>query len=145
MVLIGPDAGSRPSLEQLIAELGLGDRVSFAGPMTFEGVATMAADFDFFVQLSEQEGAAMSLIEAMQMGLVPVVTPVGEMGVHCRHLESGIVYSSEDQAAGDIARLLDDPALFAKLSAAAVDHWAAAKLYDEDFMDAARALASKGL
>lgn len=143
LLLIGPDAGTRASLETLAADLGIADQVAFAGPKTFAEITTLAADHDIYLQLSEQEGAAGSVIEAMQLGLVPVVTPVGQMAVYCRPFETGLIYETEDQAVADIERLLADPALFARLSAAAIDHWAKAPLYDEDFMDAAGALAAR--
>lgn len=141
LTLIGPDAGSRAGLEAQVAALGLGGQVAFAGPLDFPAIADRAAEADFFLQLSDQEGAAMSVIEAMQLGLVPVVTPVGQMAEYCRPLETGVVYESEEQAAADIERLLADPELFARVSAAAINRWTATPLYDQDFMAAAEALA----
>ncbi|RYI99498.1 MAG: glycosyltransferase, partial [Acetobacteraceae bacterium] len=128
-MIIGPDDGSEAGLRNQVAALRLGDKVTFAGGKTMNEIAAIAADYDFFLQLSEQEGAAMSLIEAMQLGLAPIVTPVGEMGTYVRALETGVVYESRDQAAADIARILGDPALFARIGAAAVDHWRGARLY----------------
>lgn len=144
LTVIGPDMGPGPELRAIATELGVADRVTFVEPETFDQIAERARRADLYLQLSDQEGAAMSVIEAMQLGLVPVVTPVGEMPTYVQHLQTGLIYMEEGQAAADIGRLLDDPALFAAMSAAAVDRWAGAKLYDEDFMDAARALASKG-
>ena len=85
----------------------------------------------------------MSLIEAMQLGLVPVVTPVGEMGHYVTPLETGVIYETPEQAAAEIERILDDPALFSAISAAAVDHWAGRRLYHEDVAVAAEALAAQ--
>jgi glycosyltransferase involved in cell wall biosynthesis len=143
LLLIGPDAGSEAELRAQVRGLGLEDRVDFAGTQGFEEIAALAAGHDIFLQLSEQEGAAMSLIEAMQLGLVPVVTPVGEMGAYVRSMRTGIVYGSEDQAVADLERLLADPALFAAIGAAAVDRWAGGRLYHEDVMMAAADLARR--
>lgn len=143
LTLVGPDSGSEAALRAQVAELGLQDRVAFTGPKTFDEIADLAADHDIFLQLSDQEGAAMSLVEAMQLGLGPVVTPVGEMPVYVRHMESGLIYSDEDQAAADIARLLGDPSLFASVCASAVDRWAGARLYQEDVLAAAQELKDK--
>ena len=38
------------------------------------------ANASFYLQTSKFEGFAMSVVESMMMGLVPVVTPVGEIG-----------------------------------------------------------------
>lgn len=142
-LIIGPDDGSEAALKDRVKSLGLTETVSFAGAKSLNEIAALAADNDFFVQLSEQEGAAMSLIEAMQLGLVPIVTPVGEMGTYVRPLETGVVYENQDQAAADIARILDDASLFHRIGAAAVDHWRAARLYHEDLLAGAEALAGK--
>ena len=139
--IIGPDDGSEAGLRAQVAALGLTDQITFTGPKSQEEIAVLAADHDVFVQLSEQEGAAMSLIEAMQLGLVPIVTPVGEMGAYVRPLETGVIYQGEAQAAADIARILGDQTLFATISAAAVDHWRGARLYHEDLLAGAEALA----
>ncbi|RYF95689.1 MAG: glycosyltransferase [Caulobacteraceae bacterium] len=141
-LLIGPDAGSEAALRAQVASLGLDDRITFAGVRSLDEIAALSADYDIFLQLSEQEGAAMSLIEAMQLGLVPVVTPVGEMDAYVRPMETGVIYRSPEQAAADVARILDDPALFARISAAAVDHWAGGRLYQDDVAAAAEALAA---
>ena len=45
----------------------------------------------FFLQLSFYEGFAMSVIEAMQLGLVPVVTNVGEISNYCIDNFNGVI------------------------------------------------------
>jgi glycosyltransferase involved in cell wall biosynthesis len=143
LTLIGPDAGSRAGLEAQAAALGLTDRIEFAGALDFPAIAARAAKADFFLQLSDQEGAAMSVIEAMQLGLVPVVTPVGQMAEYCQPLRTGVVFQDEDQAAGDIRRLLNDPQLFGQVAQGAIQRWTGTPLYDQDFMTAAEDLARK--
>lgn len=141
--LIGPDDGSELDLRQQVQALGLKGRVAFEGARPLSEIATLSETADFFIQLSEQEGAAMSLIEAMQLGLIPVVTPVGEMASYVRPLETGVLYQSRDQAGADIVRILADASLFRKIGAAAVDHWRHARLYHEDLLAGARALAGR--
>lgn len=141
-LLIGPDADSEAALRAQVTALGLDDKVTFAGARSLSEIAALSADYDIFLQLSEQEGAAMSLIEAMQLGLVPVVTPVGEMGHYVTPMETGVIYETPGQAAAEIERILDDPELFARISAAAVDHWGGRRLYHEDIAAAAEALAA---
>ena len=140
-LIIGPDDGSETDLRARVQALGLDSQVTFAGPKSLDEIADLAAAHDFFVQLSEQEGAAMSLIEAMQLGLVPVVTPVGEMGSYVKPLETGVVYQGQDQAAADIGAILEDASLFHRIGAAAVDHWRGRRLYHQDLLAGAEALA----
>jgi hypothetical protein len=87
---------------------------------------------------------AMASVEAMQLGLVPVVTPVGEVARYCRDRENAVIFREEGQAVRDVDALLRDPVRFAALSAAAIAEWRNAPMYDEDFMAAARSLAGKG-
>ncbi len=141
LTLVGPDAGSRAELEVLVASLGLAGHVTFTGPLDFHAIMERAAGADFFLQLSDQEGAAMSVIEAMQLGLVPVVTPVGEMAEYCQAMETGVVFQNEDQTATDLECLLADTKLFNRMATAARNRWTATRLYDQDFMAAAETLA----
>lgn len=141
--VIGPDGGQKDEALSAAEETGLGARLSFAGPRPFTEIPQLASTASFFIQLSLHEGMAMAVVEAMQMGLVPVVTPVGEVARYCRHMENAIIFSSPEQALADIETVLADPALFARMSTAAIDHWAQARLYDEDFMAAADAAARR--
>lgn len=142
-LVIGPDGGEEAEVRRVARETGMEDRLTFAGPRTFDEIPALVGDAAFYIQMSTHEGMSMSTVEAMQMGLVPVVTPVGEIARYC-DAGNAVVVQSEDQAVAEIARLLDDPALFAARSKAAVDRWASSPLYDEDFMAAAKALAAKG-
>ncbi len=142
LTLIGPDGGKLADIRQLARELGVADRVVFEGPMDFAGISALAAGHSLFVQLSDFEGMAMASVEAMQLGLVPVVTPVGEVARYCRDGENAIVYRDQDQAAAAIDAVLRDPARFEALSRAAIAQWRDAPMYDEDFMAAATSLAA---
>lgn len=140
LTLIGPDHGERAGLEAQTAALGIADRVTFTGPAGRAAIETAAAQASFFFQLSEHEGMAMGVVEALQLGLVPVVTPVGQMAVYCRDSENAVVYRDADQAAARVAALLDDPAAFATASTAARATFAHTPTYSEDVSAAVRAL-----
>lgn len=142
LTLIGPDGGKQAEIRQLADTLGVADRVHFEGPKDFGEITAMAASHSLFVQLSDFEGMAMASVEAMQLGLVPVVTPVGEVARYCRDGENAVIFREEAQTVQDVDALLRDPARFAALSAAAIAEWRNAPMYDEDFIAAARSLAS---
>jgi glycosyltransferase involved in cell wall biosynthesis len=86
------------------------------------------------------EGMAMSVVEAMQLGLVPIVTPVGEPARYCRNMENAVIFSDFDQAVDEVCRLIDEPELYAKVSRAAVATWTDAPIYADDFVAAATEL-----
>lgn len=142
LTLIGPDGGKLAEIRDLAAELGVADRIHFEGPKNFDEISTIAADHSLFVQLSDFEGMAMASVEAMQLGLVPLVTPVGEVARYCRDGENAIIYRDEPQAVAAVDAVLRDPARFEALSRAAINQWRDAPMYDEDFMAAAVDLAA---
>ena len=63
--IIGPDDGEAQRLEDLARELGCGDSVVFLGPRDQNEIWELALTATFFVQMSEMEGRAMAVIEAM--------------------------------------------------------------------------------
>ena len=74
LVLAG-EGRSRPALEELIASLGIRDRVHLLGWR--DDVHELHSLFSIFTMSSKSEGTSISLLEAMGAGLPPVVTDVG--------------------------------------------------------------------
>ena len=139
-LVIGPDGGERGGLEKQAVTLGLGDAVRFAGGMDRAAIFALAKEFSFYLQTSQVEGMAMSVIEAMQLGLVPVVTPVGEIGRYCRDRENAVLVSDDEAAAQRALTLIEDADAFRRMASAAVQTWQEKRLYREDVMDACRQL-----
>lgn len=73
-VLVG-DGPERAALETRVRELGLGDRVRFAGER--DDVPALLATFDVFVLSSREEGIPNALLEAMAAARPVVATAVG--------------------------------------------------------------------
>ena len=142
-LVIGPDGGQRGALEEQVATLGLSGAVRFAGGMEREAIFALASEFSFYLQTSEFEGMAMSVIEAMQLGLVPVVTPVGEIGHYCQDGANAVLVSEDEAAARHAVGLIGDAETFQRMANAAVQTWLAKRLYREDVMDACRELMAK--
>lgn len=141
----GPDEGHGAELRALCDELGLGDRVVFPGIMDRAKLPSVASRNSFYLSLSRAEGMAMAVVEGMQLGLVPVVTPVGEPKRYCVPHENAVVVDVDrlDAAAEEIAALLSHPAEYARLAAEAARRWAEAPLYADDVCRAACELARR--
>jgi glycosyltransferase involved in cell wall biosynthesis len=137
-LVIGPDCGDLARVTELVDKLGLGAAVNFLGPMNFSDIRKVAAEASFFLQTSELEGMAMSVVEAMQLGLVPVVTPVGEIGRYAQHGKNAIVVSKDQIAVADILALLDDDARYQEVRAQAIATWVDYPLYRDSVLDACR-------
>ncbi|MFI6445813.1 glycosyltransferase [Kitasatospora sp. NPDC050543] len=117
LVLIG--AGPLDArLRARAAELGLPD-VVFAGSRP--DVPALLPGLDVFTLSSRQEGLPVALMEAMTSGLPAVVTRVGGMPEVLDDAGQGYLVPPGDPAAlgGALARLVGDPALRARLGAAA--------------------------
>jgi len=138
--VIGPDGGQLAQVQQLCRTLEIASAVVFYGPRDFAGIRGIAADKCFYLQTSVYEGMAMSVVEAMQLGLVPVVTPAGEVGNYCLHDRNAILVQEDAQAVQDIIRLMENPAHYAALRAAAIAQWAHARLYRESIVEASNEL-----
>lgn len=82
--MIGPDQRERLKIEQIAKQLKLGAVVTFLGPKSQGEIASFASQVSFYLQTSVFEGIAVSVVEAMQIGLVPVVKPVGQIMRYCR-------------------------------------------------------------
>lgn len=141
--IIGPDGGQREDIQRHCQQLGVADAVVFHGPQDFAGIRRIAAATCFYLQTSVYEGMAMSVVEAMQLGLVPVVTPVGEIRTYCLHNQNSILVQEDDEALKDIIRLLESKERYAALRTAAMARWANATLYRESIVDACNELVAE--
>lgn len=138
--IIGPDGGQLEDIQGVCRDLGISDAVMFYGPLDFAGIQRIAGSKCFYLQTSVYEGMAMSVVEAMQMGLVPVVTPAGEIRTYCRHKQNSILVHENEQAVSDIVRLIESEDSFSALKAAAIAQWADAMLYHESIVEASNEL-----
>ena len=139
-LIIGPDRGQRLHLEQLVQALDLLPNVAFMGVQTHEGISQLAAKASFYLQTSHFEGMAVSVMEAMQLGLVPVVTPVGEIAGYCEGENNALfVNTSElESTVVRLAGLMRDQKRYDAIRNNAIDSWASASLYSDDILAACR-------
>jgi glycosyltransferase involved in cell wall biosynthesis len=62
-----------------IKKAGLENEVKIRKVLPLNMVMETMQRYDFLLQLSNNEGMALAVVEAMNLGLVPIVTPVGEI------------------------------------------------------------------
>lgn len=106
------------ALHRRVAELGLTDRVLFLGQRA--DVPDVVADLDVFVHPANQEPQSIAVLEAMAAGRPIVATAVGGTPELVEDGASGLLVPPRDPPAlaAAILRVLDDPLLAARLSAA---------------------------
>ena len=107
-------------LRALVAELGLGDRVTFRGFANTTEMPKLLAGFDVVVVPSRLDMRVLVTIEAMAAGAAVIVsdaTAVWGLGDLIEDGVTGLVYRSGQPSmlARQLGRLLDDPALLDKL------------------------------
>ena len=116
LLLVG-DGPYRPTLEQQVRELGIGQRVCFAGMVAPEQVPAYYRAGDLFVSASSSETQGLTYIEALASGLPalcrqdPCLTGVIRDGVNGWQFRDGAEFRT------DLRRFLDDPALRVHMSA----------------------------
>ena len=93
--LFGRDDGTMELVKTLIKENHLENNIFLKGEIATDKVQGLFADYDFYFQTSEVEGMAMSVVEAMQHGLVCVLTNVGEIRNYAKNGENAVVINDD--------------------------------------------------
>ena len=79
----------------------------------------------------------MSVSESMQLGLVPIVTAVGQIKSYCRNLENGLIYENDDNdLIRNISLLISSPEKYSNIRKNAIDTWKNTKTYKNDMISA---------
>lgn len=110
LVIVG-DGSEREALQRQALELGLSDRVHFAG---FRADSRRAfGGFNVTVIPSRQDGLPLVCLEAMAAGCPVIASDAGGLPEMVQHGVTGFVVRAEDvdALAGALARLLQNPAL----------------------------------
>lgn len=105
LVVVG-DGPERPRLERLARDLGVSDRVYFAGQRSRKETLALMAACDLFVLNSTHEGLPHVVLEAMSLGLPAVATAVGGTPEVVRDGETGVLASPNDGITGEVLQRL---------------------------------------
>ena len=130
LVIVG-DGPMREVLRERVKELGIAQRVRFAGNQ--HDVVPWLQSFDIFALPSyANEGVPQALLQAMLTGLPCVTTNIGSIAELARDGETALVVPPRNAAAlrAALERLIGDEALRRRLGEAARRHSAATMSYD---------------
>ena len=132
--LIGPDFGQLKKLKKLSIDLRLEDKLTFHPGMDIDQIAEHSKKATFFIQLSKSEGLGMSIVEAMQFGLIPIITNVGQPKKYCIHNQNSIIYSNIETTSSEVVRLIKNEKQMQYLRNNALNKWSKNPTYKEDIV-----------
>jgi glycosyltransferase involved in cell wall biosynthesis len=117
LVMAGPDEGDgfRLRLETLAAQMGLNGGVIFTGPLYGDAKWAAYRDADVFVLPSQNENFGNTAAEAVACGTPVLVTDRCGIAPFVEQRAGLVVPHDCDALASALSRILDDPALAARL------------------------------
>lgn len=130
--IYGPDHQMKDRLKDLIASRHI-NNINIFDAVNPDEVPEKLNKYDFFIQLSDVEGMAITVVQAMQQGLIPIVTAVGEMQFYVKHQQNGLVvhppFDDLEIIANQINELVKLPAKMKQMSDAAQNTFVHQPLY----------------
>lgn len=120
--LIG-HGSARESAQKRVEACGLGNRILFLGRLPIQDVKKKLAQCQVILMMSDYEGLPLALLEAMSIGVVPIVRSIPS-GIPelIEHGKTGfLVDHKPENAVQSILRLADRPELWRQCSTAARD------------------------
>lgn len=80
--------------------------VNLHGSIENKFVHDKLIEYDFYLQFSDVEGMSMSVMDAMSVGLIPIVTNVGEIGNYAVDNVNSLLIEKDDQVDLVVDKLL---------------------------------------
>jgi len=117
-VIAGPDSGELTKTKKLAHELGVKDRVIFAGTLTEHEKISAYHSASLFAIPSRREGLPLTLIEALASGLPIVGSDVDSLPYFVKNGVNGFLsgYGNYKQLAQNIILILKNKKLHDKMS-----------------------------
>ena len=112
LVIVGPDDGYKSTLDKLIEDLDLSDRVLFTGFLSGEGKLSALVDADVMVQTSVYEQGAWAPFEAILCNTPIIVSSNSGAGEDVKRIDAGylVEYGNKNELRDMMQYVLDNPA-----------------------------------
>jgi glycosyltransferase involved in cell wall biosynthesis len=118
--IVGPDEGDLVPMRAAITALGLSERVFYEGPLAAADVAGRLARADVFVLPSVDEPFAMTILEALSLGVPTVVTDTCRIADDLRSRGAALVTDGSPRCLAEaVERVLCDSSTARSLARAA--------------------------
>ncbi|OVE82413.1 hypothetical protein BVY04_01020 [bacterium M21] len=96
LVIVGPDDGHMEDCKQLAKDLGISDRVLFAGFLFADKKCSALVDADLVAQMSRSEQGAWAPLEGVLCGTPCIVTSHTGAGEDVKRLNAGFLVDFDD-------------------------------------------------
>lgn len=141
----GRDDGMLETVTEYIRANQLESRVRFMGEVNGSRKLEIFRNYNFLIQLSTNEGMAMSVAEAMQNGLACFVTAVGEIPNYATDMKTAIFADiSTPEAFGESLKKLEsviaDPDLYDRISSNSYEGFKTVGTYSESLIHGIRGI-----
>ena len=136
--IYGDDDGELKNITKKIEQLDLQNNVFINDAIKHEDLSKVFSENQFYLQLSDFEGFAMSVCEAMQNGLVCCVTPVGEIKNYSKDMSSAIHFKNNnlEDFVDKIFMVARNNDTFQSISIEGLKKWSNAIIYKDDLKNA---------
>lgn len=137
--IIGPDDGDLQEIKKTVNALDLSESVLIMGYMNKAEIQDLVINekLFFYLQLSDYEGMAMSVVESMSMGMIPIVTPVGQIQDYIKDGMNGFFVDFDNTVQWDVLikrlAVIQNDAGFDSIRRSALSRWANVVTYHDDF------------
>lgn len=137
--IYGRNDGMLETVTEYIRTKQLESRVRFRGEVNGSRKQELFRNYNFLIQLSTNEGMAMSVAEAMQNGLVCFVTAVGEIPNYAADMKTAIFADiSTTEAFGNALKKLEsviaDPRIYDRISSDSYESFKTVGTYSESLV-----------
>ena len=128
--------GEKIKYGEKIKKFGLEPEVKIKGILPLNKVMETMQHYDFLLHLSYREGMALSVVEAMNCGLIPIVNPVGEIAKYSKDGFNAIWLNEKEDNPIDklvikLQSVLNDPLLLRQLSKNASETFSNYEMYSD--------------
>jgi glycosyltransferase involved in cell wall biosynthesis len=121
LMFSGPDEdGMKDRLEHMATQLGISSRVQFSGPLYGDEKWSAYRDADVFVLPSQNENFGNTVAEAIAAGTPAIVTDQCGVAPFVADVAGLVVKHDQNELAGALERVLQEPGLHARLQAGCV-------------------------
>lgn len=133
--LIGPDEGQGDAVKAAIAATGLGDRLTWDGPLPHAEAMSALGTAAVYVLPSINEPYPMSVLEALARSVPVVITETCGLAEEIRVAQAGhVVAAGAVPVTNAVRELLAEPRLQRRMAAAAL-HLAMTRLSEDDVVN----------